>query len=155
MCLLPLTPPHCPFAAPAVRTILEQKRTASISAGYWSNSTIQVNFQNKTLYVSASTKMTKKRQIQALLPIIQLGALLVVFITHTFNCCCKWLYNYCGNSLVSWLQLSGSAAPWRTQNAAGRGCRTTGQHRIRAVLQRTCIQWNSRVTIYFKFPQHQ
>ena len=39
--------------------------------------------------VSASTKISKKRQIQAVPLILQLGTLLVVFITHTYNYGCE------------------------------------------------------------------
>lgn len=66
-------------------------------------------------------------------------------VTHTHNCGHAWLCNYRGESLVSQLQLSGSAAPCGTQNAAGRGCRTMEQHCTRAGKLHTCIQWNLRV----------
>ena len=79
---------------------------------------ITVNFQNKTLLFDTRTKLSGKRQIQALLLIHRLGTLLVVvFITHNDNSHCARLCNYCGNSSVQHLQLSGSAAPCRTQNA--------------------------------------
>lgn len=51
-------------------------------------------------------------------------------------------HNYRGNSLVSHLQLLGSAAPWRTQDAAGGGCRMTEQNRTRDGTQPTSTLWN-------------
>lgn len=58
----------------------------------------------------ASTQKSKKRQIQALLLILQLGLLSVMFITHTYNCRRTFLHNYRRNSSVSQLQLFGGAA---------------------------------------------
>lgn len=41
--------------------------------------------------------------------------LVVVLLTHTYNCGRTWFCNYGGNYLASQLQLSGSAAPRWTQ----------------------------------------
>lgn len=88
----------------------------------------------------------KRQTIQALLLILQFGIFPVdVFIKHTHNCGHTWLCNYRGNSLVSQLELSGSAAPCGTQNTGGRGCQTAEQNRTGAGKLHTCMQWNLTV----------
>ena len=77
-------------------------------------------------YIDGSTKISQKRQMQALCVILQMGRLLfVVFITNLNNCARAGLRYYRWNASVSQLQLSGGSAPRRTRRAACRGCRTT------------------------------
>ena len=61
-------------------------------------------FQNKTLCVDASTQISKQRQTPATNPSVGNTC------CCCYNCGHKWLCDYHGNSLVSWHQLSDSAA---------------------------------------------
>ena len=70
---------------------------------------------------------------KVLLLILRLVTLLVVvFVSHTYNCSRTWLCNHHGNSSVSQLQLYSSAAPW------GYAAKPYWSH--------SSIQWNSRVS---------
>ena len=106
-----------------------------------------VTFQNKTLRVDTSTQISKKRQIQALLLILQSGTLPVVVFINTD----LWLRS----RVIMWLswELLGLAmpavyrtAPWQTETATGGYCWTVEQNRIGAVTQRRRIQWKSGIT---------
>ena len=118
--------------APAVRSLLEHICRTSISGGC----------SNSAEFSAEQTGSHHRYNNIHYFIILKPGALCVfVFITHTYNCCREWLCDYHGNSLVSWLQLSGSAVLRLSQNAGG-GCRKTEQNWTGAVTQPTYIQWN-------------
>ena len=114
------------------------------------------NFSKKTLRVDTSTQISKKRQTQALLPILQSGTLPdIVSITHTYNCSREWLCDYDWNSSASRRQLS-TILPHgglKMQLVGVTRLRTVGQNQIRAVNTVDSIQWKfgvSNITKHLK-----